>query len=258
MEKREQLAAIERLLAIMDELREKCPWDRVQTMESLRTLTIEETYELAEAILSGSLENIKKELGDLLLHIIFYARIGSESGAFDIGDVAGQISEKLVFRHPHVFGDVVVKDENEVKENWEHLKVREGQQQILSGVPGSLPALIKAYRIQDKVRGIGFDWENNADVWSKVEEELSEVKQELAKGDEANLEEEIGDLLFTLVNAARLYGINPENALERSNRKFISRFAYLESKTRQQGRSLQEMSLEEMDRLWEEAKNLKQ
>ncbi len=257
MEKKEQLKAIEELLDIMDELREKCPWDRAQTLESLRTLTIEETYELADAVLKEDLDEIKKELGDILLHIVFYAKIGSEKQAFDMGDVAQSINEKLIFRHPHVFGDTRVADAEEVKENWEHLKIREGKKTVLSGVPKSLPAMIKAYRIQDKVKGVGFDWQNRDDVWEKVQEEIAEVQAEIRSKNQEKLEEEFGDLFFTLINTARLYDVNPENALERTNQKFISRFAYLEKQTLASGRSLKEIPLEEMDRLWEESKTLK-
>jgi XTP/dITP diphosphohydrolase len=249
-----KLKAFKELLDIMDELREKCPWDRQQTLQSLRSLTIEETYELADAVLKEDLDDIRKELGDLLLHIVFFAKIGEEKGAFDIGDVARSINEKLVYRHPHVFGQVLVKDAEEVKENWEHLKIREGNSHVLSGVPSSLPALIKAKRIQEKVRGVGFDWKNVQDVWVKIEEELQEVKQEMHEGPTAKLEEELGDVFFSLVNAARHLDIDPENALERTNQKFIRRFHYLEEMTLKKGKSLKEMSLEDMDRLWEEAK----
>jgi len=254
MERKEQLKTLGELLDIMDELREKCPWDKEQTMESLRTLTIEETHELADAILDGKPDEIKKELGDLLLHIVFYAKIGSEQKAFDIGDVARAINKKLVYRHPHVFGETKVENSDQVKENWEHLKLSEGKRSVLGGVPKSMPAMIKAYRLQDKVRGVGFDWQAREDVWAKVEEELEEVKTEIRSGNSEKTEEEIGDLLFTLINAARLYGINPENALEKTNLKFSRRFAYLEGKTLGEGKTLKELSLEEMDRLWDEAK----
>jgi len=253
----EKLKAFERLLEIMDELREKCPWDREQTLDSLRNLTIEETYELADAIMDQDLNEIRKELGDLLLHIVFYAKIGSEKGAFDIADVLTGINEKLVFRHPHVFGDRAVKDSGEVLENWEELKIKEGNRSVLAGVPVSLPAMIKSHRIQDKVRAVGFDWDHRDQVWDKVKEEINEVKQELNNGEEKEkMEDEIGDLLFSIVNAARLYHIEPETALERTNRKFIKRFKYLEAKALEQGRSLKEMSLQEMEAIWQEAKSI--
>ena len=253
----EKLEAFNRLLDIMDELREKCPWDREQTFDSLRNLTIEETYELADAIMDQDLEEIRKELGDLLLHIVFYAKIGSEKGSFDIADVLNGINDKLVFRHPHVFGDREVKDSVEVIENWEELKMKEGNRSVLAGVPISLPAMIKSHRIQDKVRAVGFDWDQKEQVWDKVTEEINEVKHELINGNQKEkIEEEIGDLLFSIVNAARLYDIEPETALERTNRKFIKRFKYLESKTIQMGRSLKEMNLAEMEAIWEEAKSI--
>ncbi len=250
----ERLKAFGRLLEIMDELREKCPWDREQTIESIRNLTIEETYELADAITRGDLNEVKKELGDLLLHIVFYSKIGSELNAFDIKDVIEGISDKLIYRHPHVFGETEVADANEVKENWEHLKIRESKKTVLSGVPVSLPALIKANRIQDKVKGVGFDWEEKHQIWDKVMEELQELKEEIHKADQDRIEAEFGDLFFSLVNAARLYGIDPETALEKTNRKFTRRFNYLESKTMSKGRSLKSMSLDEMNVIWEEAK----
>jgi len=253
----EKLKAFERLLEVMDELREKCPWDREQTLESLRNLTIEETYELADAIMDQDLEEIRKELGDLMLHIVFYSKIGSEKGAFDVADVLNGICDKLVFRHPHVFGEWKVKDSVEVLENWEELKMKEGNRSVLAGVPVSLPAMIKAHRIQDKVRAVGFDWEHREQVWDKVTEEIQEVKHELNNGQEHDkMEEEIGDLLFSIVNAARLYNIEPETALERTNRKFIKRFKYLEKKALEMNRSLKEMSLEEMESIWEEAKSI--
>ncbi len=252
----EKLEAFNRLLEIMDELREKCPWDREQTLDSLRNLTIEETYELADAIMDQDLEEIRKELGDLILHIVFYAKIGSEKGAFDIADVLNGINSKLVFRHPHVFGNQEVKDSTEVLENWEELKMKEGNKSVLAGVPISLPALIKSHRIQDKVRAVGFDWDHKEQVWDKVTEEINEVKHELINGSQREkMEDEIGDLLFSIVNAARLYDIEPETALERTNRKFIHRFKYLESKANQMGKSLKEMNLEEMEAIWEEAKS---
>ncbi|GET25249.1 nucleoside triphosphate pyrophosphohydrolase [Prolixibacter sp. NT017] len=258
MAKKEQLEAFGKLLDIMDELRVKCPWDRKQTLESLRKLTIEETYELGDAIIERDMAEIKKELGDILLHIVFYAKIGDEMDSFDIEDVINSLNEKLIYRHPHVFGDVSVANATEVEENWEALKLKEKgrKKKVLEGVPASLPALIKANRIQEKVRGVGFDWEEREQVWDKVKEELSEVEHEMRANDQAKLEEEFGDLLFSLVNAARLYDIDPETALERTNRKFIRRFNYLEEKTLGNGRSLHDMSLEEMDHYWEEAKKL--
>ncbi|MGQ1948038.1 nucleoside triphosphate pyrophosphohydrolase [Geofilum sp. OHC36d9] len=244
------------LLEIMDELRTKCPWDSVQTNETLRTLTIEETYELAEALVQEDEEAISKELGDLLLHIIFYAKIGEEKGTFHIGTVMERLIEKLIYRHPHIFGDVQVRDAKEVEENWEQLKLKEknGNKTVLSGVPKTLPAMIKAHRIQDKVRGVGFDWEERSQVWDKVEEELNELKAEIEKKNHDGIEEEFGDLFFSLINTARLYNINPENALERTNRKFTERFNYLEQKTIKKGRNLKDMTLAEMDEIWEEAK----
>jgi XTP/dITP diphosphohydrolase len=253
----EKLKAFERLLEIMDELREKCPWDREQSLDSLRNLTIEETYELADAIMEQDLTEIRKELGDLMLHIVFYAKIGSEKGAFDMADVLNGINEKLVFRHPHVFGNRAVKDSGEVIENWEELKMKEGNRSVLSGVPVSLPAMIKSHRIQDKARAVGFDWDHRGQVWDKVIEEIHEVKHELNNGQEKEkMEDEIGDLLFSVVNAARLYDIEPETALERTNRKFIKRFKYLEAKALESGRTLKEMSLQEMEAIWQEAKSI--
>lgn len=252
MDKR--LEEFKRLLDVMDELRAKCPWDREQTMESLRHLTIEETYELADSILEGKYQEIKKELGDILLHIVFYAKIASEQKQFDITDVLTGICDKLIYRHPHVFGTVEVENSDDVKNNWENLKIKEGNKSILAGVPVSLPALVKAHRIQDKVRSVGFDWDNRAQIWEKVDEELKELQQEFEKGDEAKMEAEFGDLIFSLVNAARLYNIDPEMALERTNKKFIKRFNYLESQTLKKGLSLKDMTLEEMDVYWEEAK----
>ncbi|MFZ5431243.1 MAG: nucleoside triphosphate pyrophosphohydrolase [Bacteroidota bacterium] len=245
-----------RLLEIMDELREKCPWDREQTMESLRKLTIEETYELGDAILKHDLQEIKKELGDLLLHIVFYAKIGSEQNAFTIGDVLKNINDKLVYRHPHVFGDVAVSGSREVIENWEDLKLKEKgrDHKVLAGVPTAMPALVKANRIQEKASGVGFDWEYREQVWDKVKEEISELSSEIGRIDKDKIEAEFGDLFFAMVNAARLYGVDPEAALERTNLKFIQRFNYLESKTMAIGRSLHDMTLAEMDVYWEEAK----
>ncbi|MBT8278653.1 MAG: nucleoside triphosphate pyrophosphohydrolase [Bacteroidia bacterium] len=252
----EQLAAFDRLLTIMDELREQCPWDKKQTMQTLRHLTIEETYELGDAILEGDLQEVKNELGDLLLHIVFYARIGSETKDFDIADVANSISEKLIARHPHVYGDVNVENEEEVKQNWEKLKLKEGKKSVLEGVPAGLPALVKANRIQDKVSGVGFDWEASHQVWEKVEEELSEFKAEVAEGNPDAIESEFGDVLFSMVNYARFLNINPENALERTNKKFSKRFQYLEKKSKELNIPLSEMTLAEMDIYWEQAKNL--
>ncbi|MDG1714960.1 nucleoside triphosphate pyrophosphohydrolase [Lacinutrix sp.] len=251
-----QLKAFDRLLTIMDELREQCPWDKKQTMESLRHLTIEETYELGDAILDNDLEEVKKEVGDLLLHLVFYAKIGSETNTFDIADVCNSICEKLIYRHPHIYGDIKVKDEAEVKRNWEKLKLKEGKTSVLEGVPKSLPALVKANRIQDKVAGVGFDWEQPAQVWEKVEEELHEFKVEVAKNDRDAMESEFGDVLFSLVNYARFVNINPENALERTNKKFSKRFQYLETKAKALNKDLKDMTLAEMDVFWEEAKKL--
>ncbi|TDQ29257.1 XTP/dITP diphosphohydrolase [Zeaxanthinibacter enoshimensis] len=249
-----QLKAIDRLLTIMDELRAQCPWDKKQTLQSLRHLTIEETYELGDAILDNDLDEVRKELGDLLLHIVFYAKIGSETGDFDIADVANGISEKLVHRHPHIYGDVSAQTEEEVKKNWENIKLKEGKSSVLEGVPASLPALVKANRIQDKVAGVGFDWERPEQVLEKVQEELAELEQEVNSGAEDRIEAEFGDVLFSMVNYARFLNVNPENALERTNKKFIRRFQFLESKAKESGRSLKEMSLAEMDVFWEEAK----
>ncbi len=252
----EKLQAFGRLLDILEELRAKCPWDREQTFDSLRTNTIEECFELTDAIADHDMANIKKELGDVLLHIVFYAKIASETGDFDIGDVCNALCEKLIYRHPHIFGQVDADSSEQVMQNWEKLKLKEkgGNRSVLAGVPRSLPALIKAHRIQDKVRSVGFDWEERDQVWDKVAEEYGELKAEVASMDEDRMEAEFGDLLFSLVNAARLYGINPENALERTNRKFIKRFNYLESRTLAQGKDLKQMSLAEMDAIWEEAK----
>lgn len=254
MEKK--IKAFEHLLEIMDELREKCPWDKKQTLESLRKLTIEETYELGDAILQGDLQEIKKELGDLMLHIVFYAKIGAEKGAFDIADVLESINEKLIYRHPHIFGDISVADAREVEQNWEALKLKEkgGNKRVLEGVPTSLPSLVKANRIQEKVSGVGFDWEYKEQVWEKVQEEIGELKLEISNVDEDKIEAEFGDLFFAMVNAARLYGVDPEAALERTNLKFIKRFNYLESETLQKGKDLKKMSLAEMDKIWEKAK----
>lgn len=254
MSRKKQLQALERLLDIMDELREKCPWDKKQTMQSLRHLTIEETYELGDAILDNDLQEIKKELGDLLLHIVFYAKIGSETGDFDIGDVAETISEKLIARHPHIYGSVNVKDEEEVKQNWENLKLKEGKKSVLEGLPKSLPAMVKANRIQDKVSGVGFDWEHPGQVFEKVQEELRELNEELVNGNKENIENEFGDVLFSLINYARFIKVNPENALEKTNKKFIKRFQFLEKAAKKEGKKLSEMTLAEMDVYWEEFK----
>lgn len=255
-DRKENLNAFNRLLDILDELREKCPWDRVQTNESLRANTIEETYELSEAILNNDPNEIKKELGDLLLHIIFYAKIGEEKNSFDIGDVCNAISDKLVFRHPHVFGDTQADSPEMVEKSWEQIKMKEkdGNNTILEGVPASLPSLVKAYRIQDKARNSGFDWNERRDVWDKVNEEMGELKLEIERMDEDRMEGEFGDLLFSIVNAARLYNVNPDNALERTNRKFIKRFTYLEKEAKQNGRNLKDMTLAEMEEIWQEAK----
>lgn len=254
----EKLEAFGRLLDIMDELREKCPWDREQTIDSLRNLTIEETYELADAIMENDMDEIRTELGDILLHIVFYAKIGDEKQSFDITDVINTVNNKLIYRHPHVFGDRQVSGSKEVVNNWEELKQKEnnGTKRVLSGVPASLPALIKSHRIQDKVRAVGFDWENRQDVWKKIDEEMGELKQEIESNDKKQTENEFGDLLFSIVNAARLYDIEPETALERTNKKFMSRFSYIEEHARSNGKSIKEMSLSEMDALWQEAKEL--
>ena len=250
----QQLSAFDRLLTIMDELREQCPWDKKQTLQTLRHLTIEETYELGDAILDNNLQEVKKELGDLLLHIVFYAKIGSETNDFDIADVLNTVCEKLIHRHPHIYGDVKVKDEEEVKRNWEKLKLKEGNKSVLEGVPKSLPALVKASRIQEKVAGVGFDWEESQQVWEKVEEELQEFHDEVKEGNQDEMEAEFGDVLFSLINYAKHLNINAENALERTNKKFISRFQYLEGKAKELGKELSDMTLKEMDVYWEEAK----
>jgi MazG family protein len=255
-DRNKSLEEFNRLLNIIDELRVKCPWDMKQTNESLRKLTIEETYELADSIFSADDEGIRNELGDLMLHIVFYARIGSEKGAFTMAEILEGINNKLIYRHPHVFGDVKVTGASQVEENWEHLKIREnsGYKPVLSGVPSSLPAIVKANRIQEKVRGVGFDWEKREQIWDKVLEEISELKDEIQKLDSETIEAELGDVLFSIINASRLYGIDPEAALEKTNRKFIKRFNYLEKKTLSKGISLKEMSLDEMNVIWEEAK----
>ncbi len=258
MSKNDTLQAFGQLLKIMDELRAQCPWDKKQTLESLRHLTIEETYELADAILENDLNEIKNELGDLLLHIVFYAKIGQEKGSFNIKDVLEGINEKLIRRHPHIYGDIKVKDDEEVKENWEKIKLQEGKRKkVLEGVPKSLPALVKAYRIQDKARGVGFDWEKPHQVWDKVQEELNELKHEVeTNAPKEKIEQEFGDLLFALINYSRFIDVNPESALERTNKKFIRRFEYLEAKTNEANKDMHKMSLDEMDVFWNEAKKL--
>jgi len=261
MDKR--LQAFQKLLDIMDDLREKCPWDKKQTLESLRHLTIEETYELADAILDEDLEGVKGELGDLMLHVVFYAKIGSEKQAFDITSVLDGISEKLIKRHPHIYGDVKAETAEQVKDNWEKIKLKTGKKKVLSGVPKSLPAMIKAYRIQDKVKGVGFDWEAPHQVWDKVQEEMDELKEEVEqqgaqqRDEQANqkkVEEEFGDLMFSLINYARFIGVNPENALERTNKKFVKRFEHLEEQAKKTGKDMKKMNLAEMDVFWNEAK----
>ncbi|RFS17484.1 nucleoside triphosphate pyrophosphohydrolase [Emticicia sp. C21] len=260
-ERMEKLMAFDRLLTIMDELREQCPWDKKQTMDTLRHLTIEETYELSDAILEKDLPEIKKELGDIMLHLVFYARIASETRDFDVADVLNAICDKLISRHPHIYGDVKVENEEQVKQNWEQLKLKEGNKSVLGGVPQSLPALVKAMRIQEKARGVGFDWEEKSQVWGKVEEEMQEFKElfnaekeEVIDAEEA--EAEFGDLLFSLVNYARFINLNPETALERTNKKFIKRFQYLEQKAKEANKNLKDMTLSEMDIFWEEAKRI--
>lgn len=254
--KEEKLAAFSRILDIIDELRVKCPWDRKQTNESLRPNTLEEVYELSEALLQEDDPNICKELGDVLLHILFYARFGQEKEVFDIADVCNKLSDKLIFRHPHVYGEAVAASAGEVVQNWEKIKMREkdGNKTVLSGVPASLPALIKAYRIQDKARAVGFDWQERKDVWKKVKEEIHEFELEVENMDREKAEDELGDVLFSLINASRLYHLNPDNALEKTNEKFIRRFTYIEQRALESGRKITDLSLEEMDRFWEEAK----
>lgn len=256
--RQEKIEAIGRVLDTLDELRVKCPWDRVQTNQSLRPNTIEEVYELCDALLNEDTPNIRKELGDVLLHILFYSKIGEEKGNFDIADVADALNKKLIFRHPHVFGEIVAKDAHQVELNWEQIKLKEkdGNKSVLSGVPVSLPPLIKAYRVQEKAANVGFDWEKPEQVWEKVKEEINEFEKELSDGNEQDREAEFGDLLFSLVNAARLYGIHPDSALERTNKKFIKRFNHVEKRAHNAGTPLKEMSLEDMDRYWEEAKKL--
>lgn len=256
--RKEQMEAFGRFLDVLDELREKCPWDKKQTNESLRPNTIEEVYELCDALMKNDKKETCKELGDVLLHIAFYAKIASETGDFDMKDVCDKLCDKLIYRHPHIFGDAVADNAEQVIQNWEQLKLKEkdGNTSVLSGVPSSLPTLIKAYRIQDKARNVGFDWEEKEQVWDKVKEEFGELQAEISSMDKDKAEAEFGDLFFSIINAARLYGINPDNALERTNQKFTRRFNYLEEKTIKQGRNLKEMSLEEMDRYWNEAKKL--
>lgn len=254
MDKR--LEAFQRLLNIMDDLRAQCPWDKKQTMQSLRHLTIEETYELGDAILDNDLQEVKKELGDLLLHIVFYAKIGSETGDFDIADVANGVCEKLIIRHPHIYGDVKVDNEEDVKRNWEKIKLKEGNKSVLGGVPKSLPALVKASRIQDKAAGVGFDWDNIDDVFAKVKEEIEELHTEVKAQKHTAIEAEFGDVLFSLINYARFLKVNPEDALERTNKKFIARFQYLERKAAESGKSLRDMTLAEMEAYWQEAKGV--
>lgn len=250
----EILAVFQELLEIMDRLRAECPWDKKQTNESLRNLTIEETYELADAILEENPDEIMRELGDMLLHIVFYAKIGSETGDFDMADIIKNLNEKLIYRHPHIFSDSKVNDAEDVKKNWEELKMREGKK-VLEGVPGSLPAMIKANRIQDKVKAVGFDWDEKSQIWDKVREELEELETEVRNEDQEKTELEFGDLLFSVINAARLYGVDPETALEKTNLKFIKRFGYLEKNTLRKGRSLKDMNLDEMNKIWEQAKD---
>ena len=254
----EKIEALGRVIDTLDILRVQCPWDRKQTNESLRHNTIEEVYELCDALIDNDDANIRKELGDVLLHVLFYAKIGEEKGAFDIADVADALNSKLIFRHPHIFGDVKVKDAHDVEQNWEEIKLKErgGNKTVLAGVPSALPAMIKADRIQEKAANVGFDWEQREQVWEKVKEEIAEFEAEASKGDAGKMEQEMGDVIFSLINAARLYGINPENALEKTNRKFIARFNHLEAEARRQGRTLKDMSLAEMDAIWDEAKNL--
>ena len=253
---KKKLESIERLLLVMDELRVKCPWDREQTMQTLRNNTIEECFELTDAIISGDMDEVRRELGDVLLHVVFYSKIAEGEGLFDISDVADSISEKLIYRHPHVFGDIAVKDSSEVSQNWEMLKQKEknGNKTILAGVPKGLPSLTKACRVQEKVSNVGFDWSEREDVWAKVKEEIGEFEVEMAAQNQEKMEQEFGDLMFSLINAARLYNINPDAALEKTNQKFIRRFNFLEQKTIKQGKSLKETSIEEMDEIWNEAK----
>ena len=256
MKRSQQLSAFERLLDIMDELREQCPWDNKQTFESLRHLTIEETYELGDAILDNDLQEIKKELGDLLLHIVFYAKIGSEQNAFDVGDVANEICDKLINRHPHIYGDTKVDGADQVIKNWESIKLKEGKNSVLEGVPKSLPALVKAFRIQEKAAGVGFEWDNAEDVLDKVKEEITELKQEVEDQNLDKMEDEFGDVLFSLINYARYHKINPELALERTNKKFIKRFKYIEESAKKEGKVINELTLDQMEVFWNKAKKI--
>lgn len=254
--RKETLESFSKLLSIMDELREKCPWDKKQTFETLRHLTIEETYELADAIIENDSEEIKKEVGDLLLHIVFYAKIGSENNQFDMKDIIDSLSEKLIRRHPHIYSDTVADDAKQVSENWEQIKLREGRKSTLEGVPKTLPALVKAYRIQDKARGVGFDWDNIEQVWDKVEEEIQEMKFEIKQGNKDKIEQEFGDTLFALINYSRFIDVNPETALERTNKKFINRFQFIEQEVLKQNKDMREMTLSELDKIWNKAKKL--
>ena len=251
-----KMKAFERLLSIMDELREKCPWDQKQTIQSLRYLTIEELYELSDAIMNNDIQEIKKELGDILLHIVFYSRIASEKNYFDIEDVINSICEKLIHRHPHIYGDTKVSNEYDVKKNWEKLKLKEGKKSVLEGVPKSLPALVKAYRIQEKVRGVGFDWDNKKQVWDKVLEEIEELKVEVLNGDQEKIESEFGDVIFALTNYSRFINVNPEDAIEKANKKFMKRFKVMEKLLKDDGLNFDQMNLEEMDVYWNKAKNI--
>ncbi|MDD2191148.1 MAG: nucleoside triphosphate pyrophosphohydrolase [Bacteroidales bacterium] len=254
--RKETLESFSKLLSIMDELREKCPWDKKQTFETLRHLTIEETYELADAIIENDSEEIKKEVGDLLLHIVFYAKIGSENNQFDMKDIIDSLSEKLIRRHPHIYSDTVADDAKQVSENWEQIKLREGRKSTLEGVPKTLPALVKAYRIQDKARGVGFDWDNIEQVWDKVEEEIQEMKFEIKQGNKDKIEQEFGDTLFALINYSRFIDVNPETALERTNKKFINRFQFIEQEVLKQNKDMREMTLSDLDKIWNKAKKL--
>ena len=251
-----RLEAFERLLNIMDELRQKCPWDKKQTIESLRYLSLEEVYELSDAIVDGDMQEVKNELGDIMLHLVFYAKIASEKKEFDITEVLNGICDKLIYRHPHIYGDVVVSSEEEVKANWEKLKLKEGKNSVLEGVPKSLPAMVKAIRIQEKARGVGFDWDNREQVWAKVKEELHELEVEIEKGDDTKTKEEFGDLLFSLINYSRFVNVNPEDSLERTNKKFIKRFQYMEKVLTEKGLAMDELSLSELDVYWDEAKTI--
>ncbi len=251
-----RLEAFERLLNIMDELRQKCPWDKKQTIESLRYLSLEEVYELSDAIVDGDMQEVKNELGDIMLHLVFYAKIASEKKEFDITEVLNGICDKLIYRHPHIYGDVVVSSEEEVKANWEKLKLKEGKNSVLEGVPKSLPAMVKAIRIQEKARGVGFDWDNREQVWAKVKEELHELEVEIEKGDDTKTKEEFGDLLFSLINYSRFVDVNPEDSLERTNKKFIKRFQYMEKVLTEKGLAMDELSLSELDVYWDEAKTI--